>query len=120
MEQFGQIPKKLKLINCVGGGSSSFGFWNEFMHHDKKKVEFIGVEAGGPEKSRVTLDGRSRAHVALGRAKTTSHWTSEDRSMLAYRLLPDRHPRRAPRSARGPAHQRRRSVYGRHGQTCGA
>tara|TARA_B100002052_G_scaffold298233_1_gene331110 strand:+ start:973 stop:2205 length:1233 start_codon:yes stop_codon:yes gene_type:complete len=51
-EEFGKIPNKLKLINCVGGGSSSFGFWNEFMHYDKKKVEFIGVEAGGPEKSK--------------------------------------------------------------------
>mgnify|MGYP001415964605 FL=1 len=51
-EEFGEIPNKLKLINCVGGGSSSFGFWNEFMHYDKKKVEFIGVEAGGPEKSK--------------------------------------------------------------------
>ena len=50
--EFGSIPKKLKLINCVGGGSSSFGFWNEFMDYDKKTVEFIGVEAGGPKKSK--------------------------------------------------------------------
>jgi len=51
-EEFGEIPKKLKLLNCVGGGSSSFGFWNEFMHYDKKQVEFIGVEAGGPKNSK--------------------------------------------------------------------
>ena len=51
-EEFGEIPKKLKLINCVGGGSSSFGFWNEFMHYDKKQIEFIGVEAAGPKKSK--------------------------------------------------------------------
>jgi len=50
--EFGKIPKKLKLFNCVGGGSSSFGFWNEFMHYDKRQVEFIGVEAGGPENSK--------------------------------------------------------------------
>ncbi len=50
--EFGSIPKKLKLYNCVGGGSSSFGFWNEFMDYDKKQVEFIGVEAGGPAKSK--------------------------------------------------------------------
>ena len=50
--EFGNMPRKLKLINCVGGGSSSFGFWNEFMDYDKKKVEFIGVEAGGPKKSK--------------------------------------------------------------------
>tara|TARA_B100000989_G_scaffold258116_1_gene207891 strand:- start:596 stop:1432 length:837 start_codon:yes stop_codon:yes gene_type:complete len=51
LDEFGTIPKKLKLYNCVGGGSSSFGFWNEFMDFDKKQVEFIGVEAGGPHKS---------------------------------------------------------------------
>ncbi len=52
IDEFGSIPKKLKLYNCVGGGSSSFGFWNEFMDYDKKQVEFIGVEAGGPRKSK--------------------------------------------------------------------
>jgi len=52
INEFGSIPKKLKLYNCVGGGSSSFGFWNEFMDYDKKHVEFIGVEAGGPKKSK--------------------------------------------------------------------
>ena len=49
--EFGKIPKKLKLINCVGGGSSAIGFWNEFM--DNKEVEFIGVEAGGPKNSKL-------------------------------------------------------------------
>ncbi len=49
--EFGTIPKKLKLYNCVGGGSSSYGFWSEFMDYPKKQVEFIGVEAGGPKKS---------------------------------------------------------------------
>ena len=49
--EFGKIPKKLKLYNCVGGGSSSFGFWNEFIKFDKKQIELIGVEAGGPLKS---------------------------------------------------------------------
>ena len=52
IEEFGSIPKKLKLYNCVGGGSSSFGFWNEFMDYDKKQCELIGVEAGGPAKSK--------------------------------------------------------------------
>ena len=47
-EEFGKIPKKIKLINCVGGGSSAMGFWNEFMDTD---AEFIGVEAGGPKNS---------------------------------------------------------------------
>ena len=49
-EEFGIIPKKMKLINCVGGGSSAMGFWNEFMDTD---AEFIGVEAGGPKNSKL-------------------------------------------------------------------
>ena len=49
-KEFGRIPKKIKLLNCVGGGSSSFGFWNEFMHYNKKQIEFVGIEAGGPKK----------------------------------------------------------------------
>ena len=50
--EFGKIPNRLKLYNCVGGGSSSFGFWNEFMYYNKKQVEFIGIEAGGPKNSK--------------------------------------------------------------------
>jgi len=51
-QEFGGIPKKLKLYNCVGGGSSSYGFWSEFMDYKKNQVEFIGVEAGGPKNSK--------------------------------------------------------------------
>ena len=49
-EEFGKIPKKIKLLNCVGGGSSAMGFWNEFMDTD---AEFIGIEAGGPRNSKL-------------------------------------------------------------------
>ena len=49
-EEFGEVPKKIKLLNCVGGGSSAMGFWNEFMDTD---AEFIGIEAGGPRNSRL-------------------------------------------------------------------
>ena len=49
-EEFGKIPDKLKLLNCVGGGSSAMGFWNEFMDTN---AEFIGIEAGGPKKSKL-------------------------------------------------------------------
>ena len=49
-EEFGKIPKKIKLLNCVGGGSSAIGFWNEFMDTD---AEFIGIEAGGPKNSKL-------------------------------------------------------------------
>ena len=48
---FGKIPQRVKLINCVGGGSSAMGFWNAFMDYNPKQVEFIGVEAGGPKNS---------------------------------------------------------------------
>ena len=48
IEEFGRIPDNLKLINCVGGGSSAAGFWNEFMDTN---AQFIGVEAGGPSNS---------------------------------------------------------------------
>jgi len=51
--EFGEIPNKLKLINCVGGGSSAYGFWSEFMDYDKKQIEMIGVEAAGPKKSKL-------------------------------------------------------------------
>ncbi len=52
IQEFGSIPKKLKLYNCVGGGSSSYGFWSEFMDFERSQVELIGVEAGGPKKSK--------------------------------------------------------------------
>ena len=31
--------EKLKLLNCVGGGSSAYGFWSEFIDYDKKQVD---------------------------------------------------------------------------------
>ena len=51
--EFKKIPKKMKLINCVGGGSSAYGFWSEFIDYDKKQIELIGVEAGGPKNSKL-------------------------------------------------------------------
>ena len=68
-EEFGIIPKKIKLINCVGGGSSAMGFWNEFMDTD---AEFIGVEAGGPKKSRLhaaPLTNSSKIGILHGAAQ---------------------------------------------------
>ena len=49
-DEFGRLPDKITLINCVGGGSSAAGFWNEFMDTHAK---FIGVEAGGPKNSKL-------------------------------------------------------------------
>ncbi|MDB2514986.1 tryptophan synthase subunit beta [Candidatus Pelagibacter bacterium] len=51
--EFKGFPKKIKLINCVGGGSSAYGFWSEFIDYDKKQIELIGVEAGGPKNSKL-------------------------------------------------------------------
>ena len=51
--EFQTIPKKIKLINCVGGGSSAYGLWSEFIDYDKKQIELIGVEAGGPKNSKL-------------------------------------------------------------------
>ncbi len=51
--EFNKIPNKIKLINCVGGGSSAYGFWSEFIDFPKKQIELIGVEAGGPKKSKL-------------------------------------------------------------------
>ncbi len=58
--QFKKIPNKIKLINCVGGGSSAYGFWSEFIDYNKKQIELIGVEAGGPEKSKLHAAPLSR------------------------------------------------------------
>ena len=52
-DEFGKIPKKMKLINCVGGGSSALGFWNSFMDYNKEQIELVGVEAGGPKDSKL-------------------------------------------------------------------
>ena len=58
--EFKKIPKKIKLINCVGGGSSAYGFWSEFIDYNKKQIELIGVEAGGPNKSKLHAAPLSR------------------------------------------------------------
>ncbi len=58
--KFKKIPKKIKLINCVGGGSSAYGFWSEFIDFRKNQIELIGVEAGGPKKSKLHAAPLSR------------------------------------------------------------
>ena len=58
--EFKKIPKKIKLINCVGGGSSAYGFWSEFIDYNKKQIELVGVEAGGPNKSKLHAAPLSR------------------------------------------------------------
>jgi len=58
--EFGKVPKKLKLINCIGGGSSAYGFWSKFIDYDKDQVQLIGVEAGGPKNSKLHAAPLSR------------------------------------------------------------
>tara|TARA_Y100000816_G_scaffold290800_1_gene280392 strand:+ start:1637 stop:2863 length:1227 start_codon:yes stop_codon:yes gene_type:complete len=68
-EEFGKIPKKMKLLNCVGGGSSAMGFWNEFMDTN---AEFVGIEAGGPKNSKLhaaPLTNGSRIGILHGAAQ---------------------------------------------------
>ena len=68
-DEFGRIPKKMKLLNCVGGGSSAMGFWNEFMDTD---AEFIGIEAGGPKNSKLhaaPLTNGSKVGILHGAAQ---------------------------------------------------
>ena len=49
INRFGNIPSDLTLVAAVGGGSSSFGFFCDFIDEETK---LIGVEAGGPENDK--------------------------------------------------------------------
>ena len=69
LEEFGKLPKKIKLLNCVGGGSSAMGFWNEFINTE---AELIGVEAGGPRNSKfhaAPLSNGSKIGILHGAAQ---------------------------------------------------
>jgi tryptophan synthase beta chain len=71
INEFGEIPNKLKLLNCVGGGSSAYGFWSEFMDYDKKQIEMVGIEAAGPKKSKLhaaPLSKNSKVGILHGAA----------------------------------------------------
>ena len=72
LETFPKFPKQIKLINCVGGGSSAYGFWSEFIDYKKKQVELIGVEAGGPKNSKLhaaPLSNGSKIGILHGAAQ---------------------------------------------------
>ena len=59
----------MKLINCVGGGSSAAGFWNEFIN---THAQLIGVEAGGPKNSKLhaaPLTNKSKIGILHGAAQ---------------------------------------------------
>ncbi len=68
-DEFGKIPRKIKLLNCVGGGSSAMGFWNEFINSD---AELVGIEAGGPKNSKLhaaPLTNGSKVGILHGAAQ---------------------------------------------------
>ena len=72
IDEFGKIPKKVKLLNCVGGGSSAYGLWSEFMDYDKRQIYFEGIEAGGPKNSKkhaAPLSNNSKIGVLHGAAQ---------------------------------------------------
>ena len=54
-EKTGKLPDV--MIACVGGGSNSIGFFNDFL--DEKDVRMIGAEAGG----RGTKDGEHASRI---------------------------------------------------------
>ena len=71
-DEFGTIPKRLKLLNVCGGGSSSYGFWSSFMDYNKRQVEFVGIEAGGPKNSKLhaaPLTNNSKIGILHGAAQ---------------------------------------------------
>ena len=78
MNKFGKLPKKVKLINCVGGGSSAYGFWSEFIDFPKDQIELIGVEAGGPKNSKLHAAPLSKG-AKLGILHGAASYVCQDR-----------------------------------------
>ncbi len=78
MKKFGKLPKKVKLINCVGGGSSAYGFWSEFIDFPKDQIELIGVEAGGPKNSKLHAAPLSKG-AKLGILHGAASYVCQDR-----------------------------------------
>ena len=44
--------KKNKVIKLCRRRFFKFWFWNEFIHYNKNQIELVGIEAGGPKKSK--------------------------------------------------------------------
>ena len=78
INEFGKLPKKVKLINCVGGGSSAYGFWSEFIDFPKDQIELIGVEAGGPKNSKLHAAPLSKG-AKLGILHGAASYVCQDR-----------------------------------------
>ena len=67
LEAEGRLPDY--LIACVGGGSNAIGLFNAFL--DEKKVQLIGVEAGGKGIGKIgehatRMSGSAKAGIMEG------------------------------------------------------
>ena len=80
--EFKKIPNKIKLINCVGGGSSAYGFWSEFIDYNIRQIELIGVEAGGPKKSKL--------HAAPSESKMLKLEFYMERHLIFVKIVKDK------------------------------
>jgi len=78
MEKEGRLPDM--MIACVGGGSNSIGFFNEFLEDN---VKLVGVEAGGhssrPGEHAVRLNGSGSEGIVQG---YKSYFLQDDQGSL--------------------------------------
>ena len=63
IDMFGAIPDKLNIVTAIGGGSSSYGTFNNFI--EKDHVKLTGVEAGGPQGKNKGADSLSRGTIGV-------------------------------------------------------
>ncbi len=78
MDKEGRLPDT--MIACVGGGSNSIGFFNEFLDDS---VELVGVEAGGRSSKdgdhAVRLNGSGKEGIVQG---YKSYFLQDDQGSL--------------------------------------
>ena len=63
IDMFGKVPDKLNIVCAIGGGSSSYGTFNNFIPMDN--VTLTGVEAGGPQGQNQGADSLSRGTIGV-------------------------------------------------------
>ena len=61
INMLGKVPDKLNIVCAIGGGSSSYGTFNNFIPMDH--VTLTGVEAGGPHGKNKGADSLSRGTI---------------------------------------------------------
>jgi len=63
INMLGKVPDKLNIVCAIGGGSSSYGAFNNFIPMDH--VTLTGVEAGGPQGKNKGADSLSRGSIGV-------------------------------------------------------